>query len=631
MKKRLGILGIGTAGITSAAGFSASLDNTWEIVSIYDPTIPGLDIGESTNSNFTQVLEIGTGFTIQNDLAELDATLKFGTKFINWRKNDWINPLIEGAVAIHFNTNKLKDYAIPKLKELWGDKYSIIEGKVTSLTQSAECVTVEVNGNTELFEFVIDCRGFPESYDEYEHTKCTLLNHAIVYDHKVPDLSLQVTEHIATDHGWMFGIPLTTRKSYGYLYSDLITTKEDALKDMSKIIGVSVDASNVRDYTFKPYYAKQVLDGRILKNGNRALFFEPISATSVYMYVRTCRLFHEFLAGKTSAEEVNRLWHQDIVEIENLICFYYHGGSVNNTEFWKQAKENAMNFLTGSATFYKHIKSLRDFKEKGIPFEYTGLQFGGLNWSKMDKYFECNYIDRANEFPFDMDRVNQDPNGTKFTMMEIPQAIDSSTEFKEKGYVHLKSVVDQNTVNLVSQYALFDQLQNYDPLISGDGQIPGTHSKYADPLMESLLIRLHPLMEAATGLKLYPTYSYFRVYKPGDELKKHVDRPSCEVSTTVCFNFDYQASNKDWPIFMEGACCVMEPGDIVVYRGCDLAHWREPFDVPEGSWHVQGFFHYVDANGPHSEDKWDRRPSLGYRMKSNGQLATKKSYITYTK
>jgi hypothetical protein len=77
----------------------------------------------------------------------------------------------------------------------------------------------------------------------------------------------------------------------------------------------------------------------------------------------------------------------------------------------------------------------------------------------------------------------------------------------------------------------------------------------------------------------------------------------------------------------------MAPGDIVVYRGCDLLHWRELFDVPEGSWHVQGFFHYVDANGPHSDHKWDRRPTLGYRIESavNAQVEVKKNYITYTK
>jgi hypothetical protein len=631
MKRRLGILGVGTAGITSAAGFTASMDNTWEVVSIYDPTIPGLDIGESTNSNFTQVLEVGCGFTIQENLDELDATLKFGTKFINWREKDWINPLIEGAVAIHFNTNKLREYVIPKLKKLWGDKYSTIEGTITSVTQSLENVSVVVDGESHIFDYVIDCRGFPESYEDYEHTTCTLINHAIVYDHKKPDLTLQSTEHIATENGWMFGIPLTTRKSYGYLYNDELTTKEAALADMSKIIGVPVKKLQVRDYTFKPYYAKQVLDGRILKNGNRALFFEPISATSVYMYVRTCRLFHEFLAGKITASEVNACWKQDIVDIENLICFYYHGGSTYNTEFWTKAKDNAVDFLKGSYTFYKHIKDLRDFKDKGIPYEYMGLQFGGLNWGKMDRYFEYYYIDKTNEFLFDMDRVNKDPNQL---ITNISTNVVLSEKFKEDGYLFIKSILDRPTVDLVSQYALFDHLQNYNPKTSGDGQIPGTHSKYADPLMESILIKLHPIMEQATGLKLYPTYSYYRVYKPGDELKKHKDRPSCEISTTVCFNFDYKSNKIEWPIYMDGNPCVMEPGDIVVYRGCDLAHWRDPFNAPEDSWHIQAFFHYVDANGPYPEFKWDRRPMLGHRDPPKPDaipVTTGKNYITYIK
>ena len=66
-----------------------------------------------------------------------------------------------------------------------------------------------------------------------------------------------------------------------------------------------------------------------------------------------------------------------------------------------------------------------------------------------------------------------------------------------------------------------------------DEQAPNTYSHYADFLMETLLKKLTPLMEKHTGLELYENYSYARAYKYGDTLKRHTDRFSCEISTTL--------------------------------------------------------------------------------------------------
>jgi hypothetical protein len=206
--------------------------------------------------------------------------------------------------------------------------------------------------------------------------------------------------------------------------------------------------------------------------------------------------------------------------------------------------------------------------------------------------------------------------------------------FNDVGYVFVKDILDKEIVVLASQYALFDQIQNFQPEGS-DAQIPGTHSQYADPLMESLLLKLHPVIEEHTGLTLYPTYSYYRVYKSGDILKEHTDRPSCEISVTVCFNFDYKELNGkyDWPIWMVDSPCIMEPGDGVIYHGCELNHWRDKFEVPHDAWHVQAFFHYVDTNGPHADCQFDTRPFIGYKpqtAKLMTQITSNKRYITFT-
>jgi hypothetical protein len=196
--------------------------------------------------------------------------------------------------------------------------------------------------------------------------------------------------------------------------------------------------------------------------------------------------------------------------------------------------------------------------------------------------------------------------------------------FKTFGYCFVKSVLSKEIQDFVTQYTLFDEMQNYSP---GDEQSPNAHSKYADPAMETLLLNLQPIIEKHTDLSLFPTYSYFRVYRNGDELEEHIDRPSCEISATVCFNYNYELF--EWPIYMKQNKIIQHPGDMIIYRGCDLEHKRDKFfSGNEEHWHVQGFFHYVDVNGPFKEYKFDKRESIGT---SKVQTRPTKRYITFTK
>ena len=157
-----------------------------------------------------------------------------------------------------------------------------------------------------------------------------------------------------------------------------------------------------------------------------------------------------------------------------------------------------------------------------------------------------------------------------------------------------------------------------------DKQVPNTYSHYADMVMETLLMKVLPKMQQETGLQLIPTYSYARIYKRGDILRRHKDRPSCEISTTL------NLGGNPWPIFIDGTGAdnvideyknivkpgapegtkdLLDVGDMLVYSGCELEHWREPFD---GDICGQVFLHYNHVNGPFAEkNKFDGRPMLG--------------------
>jgi len=144
-----------------------------------------------------------------------------------------------------------------------------------------------------------------------------------------------------------------------------------------------------------------------------------------------------------------------------------------------------------------------------------------------------------------------------------------------------------------------------------DQQIPETYSHYADIVMETLLQKVKPIMEKESKVKLSETYSYARIYKKGDELKRHKDRYSCEISTTMHLGGD------EWPIYLEpsgkegqdGVEVNLKPGDMLMYRGCDLEHWRSAF---KGQDCGQVFLHYNDASGKDVEkNKFDGRSLIG--------------------
>jgi hypothetical protein len=188
--------------------------------------------------------------------------------------------------------------------------------------------------------------------------------------------------------------------------------------------------------------------------------------------------------------------------------------------------------------------------------------------------------------------------------------MDTIKLFQEKKYVHLKDFLDKtNCQQLTGE---LKRLVNLNKTVK-DEQCPLSDAVHGSEVFDSLLEQLLPHFENASGLKLYPTYSYARLYSQhGEELKNHRDRPACEISATITLGFDGDV----WAIYMgdnedksNGTKIEMDVGDAVMYRGMDKWHWREPYF--EGKWQAQVFLHYVDANGPHAEWKYDKRESLG--------------------
>jgi len=178
--------------------------------------------------------------------------------------------------------------------------------------------------------------------------------------------------------------------------------------------------------------------------------------------------------------------------------------------------------------------------------------------------------------------------------------------FLREQYVELRSLASGPLLAFLWRYVIERAADGR--LGTRDADLPGTLSAYGDLVMEHLLDRFRPQVEEATGLSLYPTYSYLRVYSSGDALAPHVDREACEVSLSLNIG---QEPSVPWPLWIRGASGAravrLEPGDAVLYRGIECEHWRERYD---GVRLAQVFLHYVDQAGPYAAWRFDRRDSL---------------------
>lgn len=170
------------------------------------------------------------------------------------------------------------------------------------------------------------------------------------------------------------------------------------------------------------------------------------------------------------------------------------------------------------------------------------------------------------------------------------------TDFK---YKVVKNFLSSEEVSLGVEYFKLKHKWNIDSFDTNQSDNCDSMF-YTEPFGEIILLKKLKRVEEETGLSLIPTYSFTRFYSYNADLKKHKDRPSCEVSATVMWGSD----GTPWPIFMDGHKCDMEPGDAVIYLGCELEHWRENF---KGDWHAQTFIHYVDANGVYKDYAYDKR------------------------
>ena len=217
-------------------------------------------------------------------------------------------------------------------------------------------------------------------------------------------------------------------------------------------------------------------------------------------------------------------------------------------------------------------------------------------------------------------------------------SVTNNAKFEKNGYLVIPDLIDPSElVDEVpterGQYTFRGKTANDFLFVPIEHQVEGSVARYWHPKYKEIHSKIRIKLEEIIGSKLYNTYYYDRFYFPGQELKKHTDRESCEISVTV--HVGTNLKNKEWPIWIktpdtytdktkreiretgQEVSCILKPGDGMIYKGCERPHWREPLKGPkekpgeETFYYHQIFFHYVLQNGIRCQHAFDRGVVMG--------------------
>ena len=332
------IIGGGSAGVWTALhyGYWTRNDKNIEVELLHDSEIDSFPVGQGTTLNVSELLWIACGTDWYHN--EIRATPKLGILYENFSK--------ENTNIYHpFPFNNFAFQADPKYLQRYilnSGLFTVKEENVTDLD------TVDA-------DVIFDCRGNTKKDDiEYEPLYCPV-NSVLLAVGPSPDIPQLWSRHVATPDGWTFVIPNTTdTTSYGYVYNKDITPLETAKTNFREVFPEASESysghfdhkEEVVNLPFESYKAVEPVridsNGRkIILNGNRLAFLEPMETTAIGFYLTMARMTFDWVVDQSSDQmnniisDINKHMH----EIHTFISWHYTKGSVYDTPFWREAQE----------------------------------------------------------------------------------------------------------------------------------------------------------------------------------------------------------------------------------------------------------------------------------------------------
>ena len=367
-KVRLCVIGNGTMGAVALLNtcnlIKSLMSEHIEIYCIHDPKTPHMKIGESTSSILLPMLRYGMGFNILKDMNNLNATFKWGVVGF-WKKATGEDFYIEtNSPSLHIDSEFFSTYILNTLKGMYKNVIEV-QDRVLSVNQNNVNVDVRCSKKIYTFDYVFDCRGTPPSEElnngDYIFPEFQGVNSVIAYsDFNFYDE--QYTSMHIHNNGWMFGVPLKHKKTWGYLYNNQITTKEEAIKGFLKF-KKNINSELLRTFSWTQYYKKNIIDNRVLYLGNKLFLLDPSGALPLqYVYDITTQFLSKIFSPQNwnisyVNEHINEYHLHNMHAMQDLIALNYAGKNNIKSVYWKKTKKDAVNKLKSSLKFQSWIKS----------------------------------------------------------------------------------------------------------------------------------------------------------------------------------------------------------------------------------------------------------------------------------
>lgn len=386
---KVAVLGSGTAGCIFSMLACKNLPAGWTVECIYDPSIPTIQVGETASPSILEALQDCLNFEVAEDLNSLDGTLRTGVKhfWANANKDFFVG--YSRSFGIHVNSTKFSSFVLLRLKQLYKNKF--IETHATILEVDEIVGTVKTTIKEETYDLIVDARGFANSKLFETNTivspKFSAVNSVIIWPEKKHYVEYYTTAQIH-NNGWMFGVPLTTRKAWGYLYNNKITSLEEAKADFKRIKNLDNETLNqCRTFSWDQYYRPVALFKKVLYLGNNLYFFEPAGAIPLHYYLVLSRIITEDLGRIPFDQKYHNTintYHQFMMDqLQDLNALNYAGKNKIKSKFWDISKPLAEETLKKSVTwndwatsrkapgafFFTHPSELMDAYINGFELE----------------------------------------------------------------------------------------------------------------------------------------------------------------------------------------------------------------------------------------------------------------------
>jgi len=354
-KKKITVVGAGNAGCLTALAYGWNLRNhpDYHVELRYDPSVPAEPVGQATLLDAPRLLWSAMNFNWKNN--PIKATMKSGIMYEQWGKvNDTIyHTFPADTMAMHYCPAEMQKFV------LLSRYFDVIEDDVEDLS------SIDA-------DYIFDCRGKPTDYSDYQD----LVNptNAVALGKPRWDTTYDKwSRHIATQDGWTFVIPTphdspSHEVCVGYLYNDQITSDARAQFNFIRLL----DVEYTKTIKFKNYVAKNaVIDDRIILNGNRLFFLEPMESSSVQTYYEWIRRsFDAIVLNKMSLQEAGQSMLRYIKQVQNFVLWHYKFGSMHDTPFWNHASNMTFN----DSQFHEMLAKAITLNEGDcLPEHYGGL------------------------------------------------------------------------------------------------------------------------------------------------------------------------------------------------------------------------------------------------------------------